>query len=174
MKRTLFFWIDKLQIRRGERITLTVLMCITLLLSAALLLIDFSPSPDDHDYSELEHIFQQRSEIQQAGHDAIMARYEPHETSPPVAGTESVDTVTNVKTYEDEEPEQQISDTTRININTANAEQLQQLPGIGPAYAGRIVEWRRENGTFESVEQLLEIRGIGPVRLENIRDLVVL
>lgn len=174
MKRTLFFWIDKLQIRRVERITLSVLMCISILLSTALLLIDFSPSPTDYNYEELERVFHQRSEIQQAEHDAIMARYTPRETTPPVTITEPEDLEPIVKTYESAEPEQQITDTTRININKADAEQLQQLPGIGPAYADRIVEWRRENGKFQSVEQLLEIRGIGPARLKNIRDLVVL
>jgi len=174
MKRTLFFWIDKLQIRRGERITLSVLMCISILLSTLLLLIDFSPSPADYNYEELERVFHQRSEIQQAGNDEIMARYVPRKANPPVAIAEPEDLETIVKNHETSEPEQQKADTTRININIADEEQLQQLPGIGPAYAGRIIEWRRENGEFQSVEQLLEIRGIGPARLENIRDLVVL
>ncbi len=149
-------------------------MCISILLSTALLLIDFSPSTADYNYEELERVFHQRSEIQQAEHDAIMARYRPRETTPPVAIAEPEDIEPIVKTYESAEPEQQITDTTRININKADAEQLQQLPGIGPAYAGRIVEWRRENGKFQSVEQLLEIRGIGPARFKNIKDLVVL
>jgi len=174
MKRILFFWIDKLQIRRGERITLSFLMCFTLLLSTALFLFDFSPAPPNYNYEELERVFHERSEIQQAEHEAIMARYVPLETSPRIESTEEEEIDTNVKAYEIKEPEQQNPDTTRININTADAELLQQLPGIGPAYAGRIIEWRLENGNFESVEQLLEIRGIGPARLENIRDLVVL
>ncbi len=61
-----------------------------------------------------------------------------------------------------------------ININTASAEQLTELPGIGPAYAQRIVEWREENGKFTSKEQLLEIRGIGQRRLEVIIPLIML
>ena len=61
-----------------------------------------------------------------------------------------------------------------ININTATREQLQILPGIGPAYSGRIIEWREENGTFTTKDQLLEIKGIGEKRLEKIKPLITL
>jgi len=182
MKRTLFFWIDKLQIRRGERIAISVLMCLILAISSILLFIDFSPAPDNYNYEELEQIFAERSKIQQAEHDAIMARYSPESPLSPSVLAESehgdeideVKSETNVKIHETAEPQQQLSDTTRINVNKADVEQLQQLPGIGPAYANRIVEWREKNGDFQTIDQLLEIRGIGPVRLENIRPLVVL
>lgn len=57
-----------------------------------------------------------------------------------------------------------------VNINTASAEQLTQLSGIGPALAQRIVEWREANGRFESVDQLTEVSGIGAKTLERFRD----
>lgn len=60
-----------------------------------------------------------------------------------------------------------------INLNTATAEQLEALPGIGPALAQRIVEYRQMQGRFQSVDELLEVRGIGTKRLENIRPYVV-
>ncbi|MEJ5252518.1 MAG: helix-hairpin-helix domain-containing protein [Armatimonadota bacterium] len=63
--------------------------------------------------------------------------------------------------------------TGRININTATAEQLESLPGIGPVTARAIVEYRRQNGGFHSVEELLEVRGIGEKRLEQIRSFVM-
>jgi competence protein ComEA len=59
-----------------------------------------------------------------------------------------------------------------INVNTATAEQLETLPGIGPVLAGSIVEYREQNGPFTSVDQLLEVSGIGEARLADIRDLV--
>src|SRR5690625_3281195 len=74
----------------------------------------------------------------------------------------------------EESPEAAAGTSTLSNINTATAEELQQLPGIGPAYAGRILEWRVQNGRFTSIDQLIEIRGIGEKRLENIRPLVTL
>lgn len=172
MKRTLFFWIDKLHIRRSERIVLSVMMLITLILAGVITLVDRSPSTNEYDYSELEQVFQERSAIQQAEHDAIMARYTP--ISSEQIDADEPDLGNDVKTYKKPEPEHATADTIRININKADAEELQKLPGIGPAYASRIIEWREKNGEFESTDQLLEIRGIGPARLENIRNLVVL
>lgn len=59
-----------------------------------------------------------------------------------------------------------------VDINSADAVQLQTLPGIGPVLAGRIIAWREENGPFPSVEILGEVSGIGPAVLEGIVDLV--
>lgn len=56
-----------------------------------------------------------------------------------------------------------------ININTANAEELQQVPGIGPATAEKILQMRKSYGAFKSVDDLLSIRGIGKKRLEKMR-----
>ena len=61
----------------------------------------------------------------------------------------------------------------KININTADEAQLQQLPGIGPVLAGRIVAWREENGAFVIVEDLLAVEGIGLATLEGLREMVV-
>ena len=59
-----------------------------------------------------------------------------------------------------------------VNINTATADDLKMLPGIGGATAKRILDKRRELGGFASVEQLTEVRWVGKVKLERIRDLV--
>jgi competence protein ComEA len=60
----------------------------------------------------------------------------------------------------------------RVNLNTADAAQLDTLPRIGPAMAARIIEWRDANGRFTSVEDLLAVPGIGDKMLETLRDLV--
>ena len=57
-----------------------------------------------------------------------------------------------------------------ININTADSELLQQLPGIGAVLAERIITYRTENGPFETVSQLTMVPGIGPDRLEGLKD----
>ncbi len=60
----------------------------------------------------------------------------------------------------------------RVNLNTADEGALDTLPGVGPAIAGRIIEWREANGRFASVDDLLSVSGIGPKMLESLRDLV--
>jgi competence protein ComEA len=62
--------------------------------------------------------------------------------------------------------------TALINLNTATVEQLDTLPGVGPVRAAAIVAWRTANGKFTSVDQLGEVDGIGPGRLEKLRPLV--
>ena len=57
-----------------------------------------------------------------------------------------------------------------ININTANEEQLEQLPGIGTSIATRIVEYRKENGKFNSMEDIKNVRGIGDAKFNKIKD----
>src|SRR5256884_4450347 len=54
-----------------------------------------------------------------------------------------------------------------VNINTATSEELQQVPGIGPATAEKILQMRKSYGAFKSVDDLLAIRGLGPKRLEK-------
>ncbi len=56
-----------------------------------------------------------------------------------------------------------------ININTATAEELEELPRVGKATAARIIEWRDENGPFSRVEELLNIQGIGERTFERIK-----
>jgi competence protein ComEA len=59
-----------------------------------------------------------------------------------------------------------------VNLNTATLEQLDALPGVGPATAKAILDERAKRGRFRSVEELLEVRGIGPAKLDALRDLV--
>ena len=56
-----------------------------------------------------------------------------------------------------------------VNINTANSEELQQVPGIGPATASKILQMRKSYGAFKSVDDLLAIRGLGEKRLDKMR-----
>ncbi|WP_185934518.1 ComEA family DNA-binding protein, partial [Actinobaculum suis] len=60
----------------------------------------------------------------------------------------------------------------RVNLNTASAAELETLPGVGPATARDILAWRENNGPFTSVEDLLEVSGIGPKKFEKLRDSV--
>jgi len=59
-----------------------------------------------------------------------------------------------------------------LDLNMATVEQLDTLPGVGPVTAAAIVAWRQANGKFTSVDQLADVDGIGPARLEKLRPLV--
>ena len=60
-----------------------------------------------------------------------------------------------------------------VNINTATAAELEALPGIGPALAQRIVEYREANGPFTAIEQIQNVSGIGPAKFEAMKELIV-
>lgn len=62
----------------------------------------------------------------------------------------------------------------RVNINIAGLAELESLPGIGPALARRIVDYRSANGRFESPEQLTDVPGIGPARYDALKDLITI
>lgn len=61
---------------------------------------------------------------------------------------------------------------TFININTATAEKLQQLPGIGTATANKIIEYRDKNGKFKTIEDIKNVSGIGNSKYEAIKDFI--
>ena len=79
---------------------------------------------------------------------------------------------------EDAAPEETVpeetgpTEPTTVNINTATAEQLQTLPGIGPVLAQRILDYRDTYGSFRTVGDLMNVSGIGEKRLEAILDLI--
>ena len=60
----------------------------------------------------------------------------------------------------------------RVSLASATVDQLDELPGIGPVTAQKIVDWRQTHGPFSSVEDLDQVPGIGPARVEQLQDLV--
>jgi competence protein ComEA len=61
-----------------------------------------------------------------------------------------------------------------INVNTADAELLAELPGIGPSRAAAIIEERENNGAFANVDDLTRVSGIGPATVDRMRDQVAI
>ncbi|MDY6910706.1 MAG: ComEA family DNA-binding protein [Thermodesulfobacteriota bacterium] len=61
-----------------------------------------------------------------------------------------------------------------ININSASAEELQELPGIGPVIAAKIVEYRTANGPFQSLDDLKNVQGIGDKKFDAIKAMITI
>jgi competence protein ComEA len=59
-----------------------------------------------------------------------------------------------------------------MNLNSATVQQLENLEGVGPKTAQKIIDYREANGGFKSIEELMEVPGIGPSKFEQIKDQV--
>jgi len=94
---------------------------------------------------------------------------------PSVAAAQSIPTTGNTPSFgiRSDTPvpvESDVDD--RINVNTASAAELESLPGIGPALAERIIEFRTVNGQFENIEELAQINGISVAMVEEMSGLI--
>lgn len=172
-RRKLFFWLDRMKITPAERKAVAG----SLLLLLLLLLVNASVSPpapyDERYYRALEEEFERRAALIDRRQEELYGRFHPGEEIAAGGPVPLIlpDTLTPDTLSGDSLVVEQ-ADSTLIDLNSAGAELLQELPGIGPVYAERIIRWRTEAGPFRAVEELLQIRGIGEKRLEKIKPFV--
>jgi len=74
--------------------------------------------------------------------------------------------------FKSQKTSQSSAENGKINLNYADANQLESLPGIGPAYAQKIIQYRETEGGFATIEEIMEISGIGEKTFEKIKDLI--
>jgi comEA protein len=96
------------------------------------------------------------------------------EAPAPVASDDTAGEVAGTSTGASSSSASSSKVTGKININIATASQLDSLPGIGPVYAQRIVDYRVANGPFTSPEQVQNIKGIGPKTYEKFKDMITI
>lgn len=160
LHRKWFFWLEKLRITPHERRAVVALLVLFFMLTGMKYLVKNVPKYDEEYYREIERFFRKKTREMKQRRAAVLSRYQPRK----IPGTNIADTTAR--------------DTTgnpvveKVNINEAGLQVLKTLPGIGPVYAKRIVEYRQNNGLFKETEDLLNIKGIGKKRLEKLEPFI--
>jgi len=183
MRRTYFLWLDKLKIKPAERrlmVSLIFLLTVLSLINISMPEHQGAGNDGDTKNSRLDELFRQRSAVITARRNAKLQRYFPQKTveeqnqsqknlqnmdKSGTEGTKSKPADLDVETTSTSSSTS--SQQNRVDVNSADAATLQRLPGIGPAYAQRIITYRKQHGGFKSAEELKKIKGIGPKRLEK-------
>jgi competence ComEA-like helix-hairpin-helix protein len=188
-KRKVFFFIDRLQIPVSERRVLPLLLLSSLTAWTAALVVRHPRLIDPEAYAEEQRRFEEVYKASFDRHAEIMARYaledavEQAGSNPAIqpSSTATMDTVrprspsaSKTPSHPRATPPTQGMTAPKVDLNSAGIDELVTLPGVGPAIAQRILDWREQHGRFTSVDQLREVRGIGEATLGRLRPFVLL
>lgn len=173
LKRKTYFLLDKLQISRTERIALSLLIGILAVMFMATLFLQEKYNYSRAQYNEIVAEFERKSAL------IHQQRLESEKKYLPPAGAENepmllAELVEEAETDPVSEQVGMASEPARVNINTAGVDLLITLNGVGEATARNILEYRQTNGPFKSAEELLNVRGIGEKRFQEIKDFIEL
>lgn len=171
-RRKLFFWLDRLQISKQERITIGFLLAIILVLVLFTSFLSGLMEQNQYNYDGIKAEFERKTLEFEEEQKAVAAKYDPPAEENQIIGEIHTNSSKQQQTDKPNPKKELIP--VSVNINTADIEELQLLPGVGKTYAERILEYRKTNGNFTSVEELINIKGIGEKRLEKIKPFIKL
>lgn len=159
IKRALFFWVDRLQISKKERISITALFGFITILCIGNIFINEKIVPTPENHSKILAEFERRSALIEQNEKESAKKYNPVQ----LTNEQQDDSANSLEQTQ-----------VPISINNGSLEELKSLPGIGDSYAQRIIEYRETNGDFTSVDDLVNVRGIGAKTLDNLKPFIKL
>lgn len=174
----IYFLSSRLQISSAEKTTVLTLGMLLLLISGGqqFLSAGAARAYEAPYYSERIAVFETKAQQTARELAGLQQQYYP-ETSAVASQPEPQAPLPAAEPETDDaEPADSLQEapeaTDKININTATSAQLETLPGIGPAIAGRIIEHRNTHGPFQRIEDIKNVRGIAEGRFSKIKELI--
>ncbi len=162
LRRKLFFLLDRWHVPHAERMWLLVLMGISVASWTAQAFIQHPEGVWSQKYMQEREQFERLFATHIQHHNERMQRYgsvgEPHIIHP----------ISEIEPYPPASKNDQL-DSVWLDLNKATASELQQIKGIGPSTAQKILDWRIQKGPFDSLGQLIDVKGIGPKSLQKMR-----
>lgn len=175
LHRKVFFLFDRLQVTKKERVAFSMLFGILTVLLIGNMILTERYNYDRENYERILTEFNKRSALIEQEHQVLELRYSANPKK--AVTTIAQDTTTDLSKIEHVQTAKEFSQINvedakavfePIDINTANAEQLVALKGIGEVTAKNIIAYRNAHGKFTSAEDLLLVKGIGEKRLASL------